>query len=67
MQGGGSRFGVCAKRKREREGAVDGGKMERDFSGYFIFQLAIESVMSFNDVETKMSLATRCVPVQIAT
>lgn len=52
---------------KERERAVDGVKMERDFSGCFIFQFALESVMSFNDVETKMSLATRCVPVQIAT
>lgn len=53
----------------DKEGAVeDGGRKRREiFRGYFIFQLAIQSVMSFNDVESKMSLATRCVPVQIAT
>ena len=62
-------FGVCVERERERkkERLWMEGKWREIFSGYFIFQLTIESVMSFSDVETKMSLATRCVPVQIAT
>lgn len=43
------------------------GKWREVLGGTLVFQLATESIMSFSNVETKMSLATRCVPVQIAT
>lgn len=57
-----------------RKGVSTGGsvrEMERGEKPFFFllfFYFTIETaIMSFYHVETKMSLATRCVPVQIVT
>lgn len=64
VRGGRSRFGVRRKTEKTR-------KMESQIGGEIfkgsLFVSPRLSVMSFSHVETKMSLATRCAPVQIET